>query len=787
MAAVGVAAALSMSTAGTAGATPSAIQPQFTNASRPTVSADGSTVVFQATSSAGAQSVYSLDVNTRTVAELSALPDGRRRGNTIQPQVSDDGCVVAVTTEVAFDLFRDDDGGDRWDVYRFVMPRCGGSPSGWELVSTTPSGTATDSVAAAARVAISGSGTAVAYVTRSVLDRIGLSTMHVVDLTVPVTDPHRTTAVPTPPAPPATTTGSTRGATDPSMSTDGNLIAFSADYDATSATPAWYPLDTNTATVARQVFVWNRSSGSTSLISATGEAPAAAGAQRPIISGNGAYVFLESRERSWIGDADEPCRSTCAAQVFRFDVSAIGTLGDLDQPSTLPAAVPLLVSGRPGPTGDTPSQPGNRTSYLVDVNENGNQVVFATASTNLTDWGLLDGRHGGSLSVNDLRNIVADVGATGIQMSGRETLRTLIPTPPAASTDVIASSVRLTADGNTAIFASRRQTNGSLTENTGSVIGNVVATPTLVMPALDFGSITVDAKSGELFTTVQNLGPGSFAPSEVRSETSAFQISGGTCATAVVVAVGESCSVRVTFSPTENIEYSGQVSVSDGAGRAVTAALAGAGGRPTLRIDPGGLDLGVLAVGQTSAPSKFEVVNVGFEPVTVDGVAFTDSTTQEFKVIVDECTQVRLGPRQSCAVEIAFSPAAAGLRSASVRATTSDGSRASAVVGGWGIFQPTVSVSADAVGPNDEFEIVGSGFPPDETVSIVISGALDAPIQVTTDPTGGFTASATVDAQAAGGPTVVAVKSDSGTFASTGLDVRTLPPSVTLIPEHRVV
>ena len=71
----------------------------------------------------------------RRPSNSSPVPPSVRSGDTIRPRISADGCVVVAITEIAFDLFRDDDRDDRWDVYRLLVPECGGQPNGWELIS----------------------------------------------------------------------------------------------------------------------------------------------------------------------------------------------------------------------------------------------------------------------------------------------------------------------------------------------------------------------------------------------------------------------------------------------------------------------------------------------------------------------------------------------------------------------------------------------------------------------------------------------------------------------------
>src|SRR5690606_10866696 len=115
-------------------ARPVAAQAGVTDAIGPSISSDGRWVVFGATTD-GRRSVFRADRDTDITIELSLVPDDVRSGDTINARLSSDGCVVVAVTEIAYDLFRDDDRDERWDVYRLVVPECGGQPNAWELIS----------------------------------------------------------------------------------------------------------------------------------------------------------------------------------------------------------------------------------------------------------------------------------------------------------------------------------------------------------------------------------------------------------------------------------------------------------------------------------------------------------------------------------------------------------------------------------------------------------------------------------------------------------------------------
>ena len=98
----------------------------------PSVSADGRLVAYAGAPSSPTDqrtsTVWLKDRADGSVIELTTQPTDIRVGNSVWPVVSADGCSVTVVTEFAYDLFRDDDAGTRWDVYRQVLPLCGGIP-----------------------------------------------------------------------------------------------------------------------------------------------------------------------------------------------------------------------------------------------------------------------------------------------------------------------------------------------------------------------------------------------------------------------------------------------------------------------------------------------------------------------------------------------------------------------------------------------------------------------------------------------------------------------------------
>lgn len=739
---------------------------EVTDVAGPSVSADGRWVVFAGTVG-GRRTVYRHDRHTGETIDLSPVPESVRAGDTISPRLSADGCVVVALTEVAFDVFRDDDRGERWDVYRLVAPECGGRPNAWELVSAATDGTALDAVFPDSPPTLSGSGALVAYVRQAPRAPAGVGAIDVVDLTVPITEPARATRAPGLPAEPPSHAFRYRGATHPVLSENGRHLAFVSDATAHAALPGWADGPSPGDAAVAQVYVWDRLADdqrrSVHLMSGHDGQPSAAGADSPAVSEDGRVVVFRSADQAVVPATLPTCADACPTQIYRYDRDTDGN-GIFDESSDLP---PLTIASAVDAgvvEGGLPVA-GDGASWSPAVSADGSQVAFVTDATNL-----LPSRRSGGGGPEDGDLLVAE------HHLGR--IRRVLDRPDHIGVPGAHDRPALSRTGSVIAFdtiaaATLDDSQQAVTRATRTVV-SVEVGPDLSLAALDFGTVVPGLESAELYTRVLNAGPAGFEPAIVETSSPEFRITGGTCSPGVIVAAGESCSVSLTFTPSGPASSEATLSVRAGEedGAEVSTVLAGAGGEPVLLAEPGGVDVASSAVvGEAGNRSALDIRNVGLAPTEIVDVAIGGVDPGDFVMASESCTGRALNPGATCAVEVEFDPAADGYRSALLTATTQSGQSTSAVLGGFARYRPTLRTAAAQAGAGGEIGIGGSGFPAGAEVAIGFDGVGGSFAGVTTDDDGAFLAVVTLPARLRAGTHRLVAWSADGAVATTELDV----------------
>lgn len=131
--------------------------------------------------------------------------------------------------------------------------------------------------------------------------------------------------------------------------------------------------------------------------------------------------------------------------------------------------------------------------------------------------------------------------------------------------------------------------------------------------------------------------------------------------------IAQSCEVSVRFTPESGGLRLGALTIaSDAAGAPHRVRLAGIGRRPVAYVRPTAINVGALAVGNTSSAQVISVANSGNAPLMVSSVELAGTNPAHFSIAGSTCGGV-IEAGLSCRIHIRFSPPAAGPSAAVLR------------------------------------------------------------------------------------------------------------------------
>ena len=110
---------------------------------------------------------------------------------------------------------------------------------------------------------------------------------------------------------------------------------------------------------------------------------------------------------------------------------------------------------------------------------------------------------------------------------------------------------------------------------------------------------------------------------------------------------------------------------------------------PAVALNPTSLTFAAQQVGATGPAQTLTVTNTGGTNLTISSVARTGAAATDFATSADHCTGATIAPSTSCTVTVAFSPTAAGTRTAALNITdNASGSPHSAALSGQATAAP---------------------------------------------------------------------------------------------------
>jgi len=178
-------------------------------------------------------------------------------------------------------------------------------------------------------------------------------------------------------------------------------------------------------------------------------------------------------------------------------------------------------------------------------------------------------------------------------------------------------------------------------------------TITLAPANLTFAAQHIGSTSAAQTVTLTNAGSASL-PFSIAIDAGFAQTNN--CGT--LLAVGASCSINITFSPTATGTWSGNLTLKDSAsGNPHTVSVVGTGGAPAATLSLSSLDFGSIPIGITSASQAVTLSNTGDDIMAVAGI-----TTNGDFAKTSTCGAT-LAAGAGCSISVTFAPAAAGSRS----------------------------------------------------------------------------------------------------------------------------
>jgi len=276
----------------------------------------------------------------------------------------------------------------------------------------------------------------------------------------------------------------------------------------------------------------------------------------------------------------------------------------------------------------------------------------------------------------------------------------------------------------------------TLTDNAGTGSQDIVLSGTgigsgsavsLSTANLSFGNQTVGTTSAVQTVTLTNSGVATltFSFLQVQGLNSNDFTQTNNCPTSL--AVGASCTITVTFTPSASGTRSGNVTFSDNASDSPeTLILSGSGvsTNPGITLSPLNLSFSSQDEGTTSGAQTVTLTNSGSTALTINSISLTGANAGDF-VQTNTCSlnPNTLAVNASCVLSVTFTPTDTGSRSAVISiADNLSNSPQTVTLNGVGVEDaPGVNLSPPAVNFGNQINNTTSGV---QTVTLTNNGSI---------------------------------------------------------------
>jgi len=240
------------------------------------------------------------------------------------------------------------------------------------------------------------------------------------------------------------------------------------------------------------------------------------------------------------------------------------------------------------------------------------------------------------------------------------------PTTSTSTLTFVATATAATGTNTVTITG----TSGSLTQQTTvSLTVNASTSPvvSLTPTALTWGSVVLGTTSPAKTVTVKNTGTATLNISNI-AISGDFAPATSPIPCGSTLAVGKSCKIKVTFTPTQLGVRSGDITIPDNAtNNPQTVPLSGTG-VPPATLTPVTATYAAEKVGMTSTAKVFTLANK--QSVALDNIVISPSGDFSVSTTTTTCT-TSLAAKSTCKISVTFTPKATGTRTGSLSVSDS--------------------------------------------------------------------------------------------------------------------
>jgi len=188
---------------------------------------------------------------------------------------------------------------------------------------------------------------------------------------------------------------------------------------------------------------------------------------------------------------------------------------------------------------------------------------------------------------------------------------------------------------------------------------------TLVPTSQKWSAIVVGVTSGAKTVTLTNSGTATLNISSIKTSGDfAQKIVAKSCGS--TVAVGKSCVIEVTFTPTQVGLRNGTLTITDNAPDSPQTVVLSGTGTPQATLAPSSATYPAQKVETTSPAKVFTLANK--QSVTLNSIVI--STTGDFSVSATTCT-TSLAAKTYCTISVVFTPTKTGTRTGTLSVSDS--------------------------------------------------------------------------------------------------------------------